>query len=129
MKAVRLILACFFLPIIFSSCKKDHELSIIGKWINQETFAGYGDGGDFKWHSIPDQYKRTIEITSEGYYIETTGFGSCNGAYTITNHDINFITPCGSYTESFYFEYVPNVLITYYIVREGVVKIKFSRVN
>ena len=129
MKAVRLILACFFFPIIFYSCKKDKELSISGKWIAQEYYNGYVDGGDFKWHLFDDQYKHPIEFTSDGYYIDGSLQGNCNGTYTITNHDLKITTPCGTSTSSFYFEYLPNYLIIYYFVREGFIRIKYSRVN
>jgi hypothetical protein len=129
MKTVRFILISFFLQILFSSCKKDNQLSITGKWITQEYYNGYGDGGDFKWHAFDDQYKDTIEFTSDGHYLQGTYPGSCNGTYTVTNHDINYITPCGSNTISFYFEYLPNSLIISHIVREGIIKIKYIKVN
>ena len=129
MKAVSLILICLFLSILFSSCKKDNEPSITGKWISQEYYPGYMDGGVVKWHAIDDQYKDTIEFTSDGHYIQSRYGGSCNGSYAVTNHDINCITACGSNTSSFYFEYIPNRLIITYYFRDIAIKIKYSRVN
>jgi hypothetical protein len=129
MKTLRFIFVCFILPISFYSCKKDNEVHITGKWISQEYYNGYVDGGDFTWHSIDDQYKRTIEFTSDGRYFEATGFGSCNGTYTVTNHDIIINTSCGLYSSSFYFGLRTNILIFNNFVREGFVKIKYTKIN
>ena len=128
MKAVRFILFCFS-SLLFFSCKKEYDPGITGKWVSQKIYPGYVDGGDFKWHSIEDQYKDTLDLAANGSYHSHTAYGSCSGTFSVTNHTLNIISSCGVSTTSFYFEYLPNSLIFYYYVREGVIKIKYSKID
>ena len=128
MKAVILLFISIISPFLFSSCKKDVDLNITGKWIIQETFNGFGDGGDFKWHTIPDQYKRVLEFTSDGYYNEGIGSG-CNGIYKVVNNEIYITSPCGPYSFTFNYGLMPNTVIFTHMVIEGVIKEKYTRIN
>ena len=130
MKAVHLILVSFLSLLLFSSCKKYSDLEIItGKWVSQEESNGFPIGRDLKWISIPAQYQSMLEFTSDGHYIGGNSFINCNGTFSLTDHDLNINTPCGSFSFSYHFGRTPNILVIDYFIRDYAFKVKYIKMN
>src|SRR5215217_3424950 len=57
--------------LFFSSCKKENIANkLAGKWQIQQVYNGYINGGDFKWSTIRDEYKSSLNLNSDGTFIE-----------------------------------------------------------
>jgi hypothetical protein len=83
-----IIVVCFLTT--FYSCSKDQTIEnngLLGKWLLEEIYSGYPNGGDFSWHSLPYDYSLTLEFTTTGQYFSQESHSGdlqqCSGTYQL----------------------------------------------
>ena len=58
--------------LFLSSCKKEITANkLVGRWQIQQVYNGYAIGGDFKWSTIPNEYKSSIAFNRDGSFTES----------------------------------------------------------
>ena len=127
----------FFTIIIFSltSCTKESfDKKIVGKWQIKEIYNGIA-GSPFRWNTIPEEYRYSIEFLEDGSFIKTEGPVNlpnvCMGTYSLPNeNEIILSSRCINSSQS------PNnlnlaheALTITYEVFEGEIKEKFIKVQ
>lgn len=135
MKTVSILSTALLLLLFFTSCKKENlSGKIVGKWQIREVFNGYANGGDFQWSAVPAQYQTSLEFNASGGFIETypAGWmpGQCTGTYSLLSEgEIQISSNCATIPYQLEFAVSNRVLTISYLVREGVIREKFVRVN
>ncbi len=135
MKTTIILQVILLLGLSFTSCKKENfNEKIIGKWQIQEVFNGYSNGGDFRWSTVPSQYKNSLEFNANGGFKEVRATGNlpvqCTGNYSLlSNGDIQVVSDCSSTPYNLSISVSNEVLIINHLVREGEIKEKFIKVK
>jgi hypothetical protein len=134
MKTVYSILLTSLLALFLSSCTKESfDEKIVGKWQEQQVYAGYLNGGNFQWNTVPQQFQNVLEFLDNGSFIEIDQAGNplpdtCGGTYKIINEnqvEINSTCNNAPYTLSLYIS-KKELIITHKVI-EGEIKQKFIK--
>ncbi len=118
--------------VLFSSCKKDSNKGILGKWKLIEVYNGYANGGNFQWNNISNENSHTLNISDNGQYLRQENLGGnsqqCVGTYILqADNNLEINTNCNSVTEKMKIsEVTSTVLIIDRQVIEGKIRYKYS---
>ena len=121
----------FLFSMLFFSCKKETTNTIYGKWMLNETFNGYVNGGDFKWVGVSKENSHTIELAANGGFIRIENangnYLQCKGTYLLkSDSTLEINTNCNTVPERFKLtESSADVIILDMRVREGVIRYKY----
>jgi hypothetical protein len=124
-----------FCVLAFSSCKKESNDGIIGKWKLVEVYNGYANGGNFQWNNISNENSHTLEFSSNGEYLREENINGnnqqCVGTFTLqTDNIIEIFSNCNSVTEKKKIsELSSSLLIIDRQVIEGIIRYKYSGIK
>jgi len=68
-----------FLLLLFSSCKKESPISIVGKWRSVSVYT-IQDSGNYKWVPI-ERYPQFLNFSNEGRFGSATDVPGGSGSY------------------------------------------------
>lgn len=139
----KLLLVTAIFSIAFYSCNKEHsgekQLSepplenngMYGKWRLTEVFAGYTNGGDFKWHKVDLANSHSFEFTANGDFTRVGNAGEgnpvCTGTYQVfPDNKIQFFANCNVFGRGYLTESTNTSLIIDIQVIEGVLRYKYK---
>jgi hypothetical protein len=130
MKKIFVYLVLFI--VVFSSCKKNSNNKLQGKWKLVAVYNGYANGGNFLWNNISDENSHTLEFSDNGQYLrqenQNMNNQQCIGTYifqTYNNLEIN--SNCNTVTEKMKISEISSTLLIIDIqVREGKIRYKYS---
>lgn len=118
--------------LTFSSCKKDTNNGLLGKWKLIEVYDGYGNGGNFKWNTVSTDNSHTLDFTNNGQYFRKENKNGnnqdCSGTYLLqSDNTLEINSNCNTVTEKMKISELSSVLLIIdRQVIEGKIRYKYS---
>ena len=130
----KLLLSLSFI-FFFSSCRKENVTNkLVGSWQILQVYNGYTMGGDFKWSTVPKEYKSSIAFNRDGSFSESLpgswSSNQCTGNYVLINeNELRVNSTCSTMPYNIIFDVSEGFLIITHKVIEGEIKEKFIKIN
>jgi hypothetical protein len=120
------------LTLLLSSCKKDTNKGLFGKWKLIEVYDGYANGGNFQWNTVSINNSHTLEFTSNGEYFRKENQNgnnqACIGTYLVqSGNQLEINSNCNTVTEKMNITELSSVLLIIdRQVIEGKIRYKYA---
>ena len=119
------------ISLMFFSCTKDElKDEIIGIWRNIERFEGYGNGGDFQWHLVPEQFQENYQFDTNRDFFEFNPNGEtrCTGTFQILSaNEVEINSSCYIGPITWDISIDKDIMLVTHHVIEGIIIEKFQR--
>ena len=128
-------LSLLFFIGVFSSCKKEKNNGILGKWKLVEVYDGYANGGNFQWNNISNESSHTLEFSDNAQYIRQENINGnnqqCIGTYILqTDNNLEINSNCNTVTEKIKISEISSTVLI--IDRQGIegkIRYKYSAIK